>query len=485
MHCRKIKLMRYLLISIFFSLSFSLFSQRQTTFSGIAPGFIDEKIDFYEYEDYISFKQKKIGEALVKSDSTFSITIYSDTIKKIRISIGNYYFHTYLEPSSVYNVFLNGSLSFYKEKGTGYDLDYYFLDLDSSDINFKILTFENKLYSFLQENYNHKNRSSGEFSLSLEKFKTTLEEEVSNSDDDIFYLTYLRFSMAQIDDLPFNGSRNRYEKYDFYIKPAKVWYYNDKYMEYISQYYKGYYHHLPNKLNQSFYEGILRSSPSLLMRSLSGDYALDNLKLRELVVVRMLSELYYDNDIPQTNVRVILDSLSSHAAFEQNRAVAKNILGRVTDLVPGGKSPDFSIQDLTGKSLVRQDLGGKSTYIHFLDGSTLAQSDFDLLKKLNLKYGEYVRFITIVKVNKDENLLFLQEKYDIKKEEVLDWTVYYISDSHYMYEKFKVSSYPHYVMLDESTNIRSSPAISPRPNNEYETIERVLFNIKKQKTERK
>jgi hypothetical protein len=464
-------------------MSLSALSQSVTTLNGFAPGFVGNNILVEEYDDYFSSTLKKIGETEVKKDSSFSLSFYSDTTKKIKLSIEDYSFHIYVEPGSSYNLYINGSLLSYKNEGRDLDLDYYFLDLDSSDINYKILRFEDKLYSFLQKQYNHKNRTSEVFTMALEELKVDLESDI-DQENDLFFLNYVRFSLAQIDDLPFKGSRNRYEKYDFYIKPSPVLYNNDRYMEYIYQYYKGYYHQLSKSVNESFYDGVIRSSPTLLMRSLSGDYAMESLRLRELVIIRMMAELYYNDDIPETNVTVILDSLSENAAFEQNQNIAKNMLNRITDLVPGVSSPNFTLTSLDGQSLVKSDLNGKYTYIHFLDDSKLSKGDFEILKKLNTQYGDYVEFVTIVKMDKNEDHEILKGIFTLPEELKKNWSLFFVEKEHYIFDKYKVPTFPYYVALDQYTNIYAAPALSPRPNNEYETIERFLFNVKKINTRR-
>ena len=476
--------MKIILFLSFVCVYFFSLSQSASVLNGLAPGFVGEKLIFSEYEDYFSMKTKKLGETIVEEDSSFSISFYVDTTKKIRVSSDNYYFHLYVQPAKNYDFFITGSPEAYQQSGRDLDLDYYFLDLDTNDINYKIILFESKLYNFLQREYNHINRTSGDFSLALEEFKSELENGI-DKESDYYFLTYVRFSLAQIDDLPFKGNRNRYEKYDFYIKPTTVWYHNDRYMEYIYQYYKGYYHQLSKKVNKLFYDGIIRSSPTLVMRALSGDYALDNLRLRELVMIRMMAEVYHNDDIPQTNVRVLLDSLSDHAAFENNRKIAKNILFRLTDLVQGVKSPSFSITRPNGEQLTKADLSGSYTYLHFLDYSRLSKADFDILKKLAEKYGDFVQFITIVKTEDKTPSAELIKDYDIPKELKENWKIVYVSHDHYIFDRYKVATFPYYVTLDEQTNIHMAPALSPRPNNEYETIERFLFNIKKIKTQRR
>jgi hypothetical protein len=472
----------YFLLLVLFSVGVQ--AQNVISINGYAPGFKNEKVAFYEYEDYISFSTKKIGEASIKEDSTFSITLYTDTIKKVKVAIKDYYFHFYLDPGSNYNVVISGALGSMIESGIGLDLDYYFVGLDTNDINYKILQFDQDLFAFLNREFNQKSRSSGDFALALDQFKTEIEQKI-DKEIDLFFLTYIRFSLAQIDDLPFKGSRNRYEKYDFYIKPSNVWYNNDRYMEYIYQYYKGYYQQLSKKVNQLFYEGIIHSSPTMLMHALSGDYALHNLKLRELVIIRMLSEMYYKDDVPQTNVRVVLDSLANYALFIPNRVVAQNILSRVSSLSKGSACPTFSLNDIGGNKLTKNTIYGKYTYIHFMDFSKLAKGDFTLLVKLHEKYGEYINFLTIVKQDSEINPDVFLTEFNVPEKLGDNWHVVIVNPEHYIFDRFNIVSFPYYISLDDQTNIEAAPALSPRPNNEYETIERFLFHVKKSKSERK
>ena len=111
-----------------------------------------------------------------------------------------------------------------------------------------------------------------------------------------FSKTYVRFSMAQLDEIQFSGSRNRYEKYDFYIAPSPVFYKNDGYMKYLGKYYKNLVPRLPNQTNTAFYNAVIKSSPTLLMRALGTEYALKNMRIREIVMIQSLSEVFYSDD---------------------------------------------------------------------------------------------------------------------------------------------------------------------------------------------
>ena len=472
--------MNKLILNFFFT--FSLFgysiAQEINTIEGVAPGFVGKSIEFIQYEDFLSYNEISLGKTKVKEDSTFSISIFNDTIKKIAVRIDNSFFETYIEPGNEYEFYIDGDYERdFKNKGRNLDLDFYYLKLDSSDINFKILEFDKNLYSFLQGNFTHKKRSSGDFAASIEEFKNKISSNIEESDSS-FYRVYVTFAIAQIDNLPFNGNRNRYEKYDFYIKPETVWYYNDRYMDYINHYYKGYINQLPKKLNDKFYSAIIESSPTKLMNVLGKDYALDNVKLREYVLIKMLSELYYDEEFPETNIREVLDSLSNNALFSQNKKIASNIYGRLTDLAPGGKLPDFIIKEGGEVVYSKSDLNGKHTYLHFLSmNDKTSISDLNLLRHLHDKYYEDINFVSFIAVD-EENRAKAKELLEGKTLKD-NWKVFFIDPSHSIFEKFKINNFPFYILTDVDANIVSAPALTPRPNNEYETIERVFFNIQK------
>ena len=119
------------------------------------------------------------------------------------------------------------------------------------------------------------------------------------------------------------------------------------------------------KVYNDVYLGVLKSSPTLIMKALSGEYYLMNLRLREMMMVNMLSDVFYTGDFPQSNILTIMDSVSNHAMFEANKVVSKNLRNRLLELVPGGRAPDFMFTTNDGAVKTLGSYANKHIYLHF------------------------------------------------------------------------------------------------------------------------
>lgn len=470
-------MLKFTFTSIFLILTSTVFAKSLTTIEGFAPSYVGKKVAIYEIQDYVSMLTTKIATSQVKVDSTFELNFFNDRTRKFRIEIGDNHFHVYAQPDGDYKIYVKENSPYLDENAKGIEVEFFFIDLDSDDINYKILMYEEASLNFLKRNYNHEAKNSSQFVEQLDTFKLEVHK-VYKDDTSTFFKKYVRFAIAAFDNLAFAGSRNKFEKYDFYIKPETVWYQNDRYMEYILKYYDNYAFELSNKLNESFYQGVIKSSPTLVINALGADYALDNIRLRELVMIKMLGDVFYSDDYPQTNIITMLDSISNHGLFEENQLIARNIKYRLIDLVPGAKMPDFRIK-VNGETKSKDDFKGKHLYIQFAKvGSKRSENDLELMRPLYDKYMRYTDMLTVV-VTENEEILKDPSNY-IKKHN-LSWGTTFIDPDDEILEKLNVASYPHYILMDAAGYVVAAPALSPRPDNEYETIENSLFDIKKRR----
>jgi hypothetical protein len=464
-------------LTLLFLISTSLFvtgKQSITTLSGFANDNIGKEVRVFFIDDYLSQLRTQVASTVVEADSSFKMSFYNSETRKVRIEIEDNYFQIYLQPGGDYKLFVEATSPYVSEKAKGVEVGFYFLGLDSTDINYKILMFEDAQYNFLQTNYQPRSIKSTIFVQKLDSFKLNITKEYQ-SDTSQFFKIYVKFSVASLDDLAFVGHRNEYEKFDFYLKPETVWYQNDRYMGYIHHYYKMYEKQLSKNVNEKFYEAVIQSSPSLAMNALGGDYSLKNLKLRELIMLKMLSEVFFTKDYPQTNILTMMDSVSNHALFKENKIVSTNLKYRLLDLVPGTKMPDF-ILTISGEKKYQSDYYGKHTYIQFVSKEMKnSLNDLELLYKLQQKYSKNTQFITILVADKNDPLL--KDPIPFIKEHKIAWDFSVIEKNDPILKKMNVSNYPHYLLMDAEGVVVAAPAMSPRPNNDYETIELTLIQI--------
>lgn len=463
----------FILINLFLIVEFG-FSQSDNIvkIEGLAPDYIGENIEVYRVQDYLSMKEELIASTQVKPDSTFQLYFYNNLTQKVIIRSKKNKAFLYIEPKGKYDIYIPASDPYDAYRPTGGLVELSFFSLDSLDINYKLLSFERWVNDFLGTYFYTKNIDGTKFAKELDRFKTNVEKAYINDTSD-FFKTFVKFSVASLDDIQQIGSRNRFEKHDFYIKYSPVSYENSAYMEYIKNYYKNFVSRLSLEVNNRVYLGVLNSSPTQIMRALGGEYTLINLRIREMMMVKMLTDVYYNGDFPQTNIITILDSVSNFAMFEGTKIISQNLKDRLLELVPGGKSPDFLLTK-DGKVNSLYSYSKKYIYMHFFDPENITSlTEIQLLKSLHEKYGQDIQFVSI----------YLQKgSIPSQAEEAMKditWDLYEVDKNNTIYKDFQIYSSPGYVLIDQYGYIVASPALGPRPNGQGVSIEKSFFYIQK------
>lgn len=451
-----------------------IFSQKTTTIKGYAPSYIGDRIEIYEIEDYFSLKESLIGSSTVKNDSTFSVTFYNSSYKKVVVRAAKNNGYLLVQPGAEYEIFVPEKSKFDIYNPNGNQLELAFLDLKQDDINYKVLSFDKWVNTFLG-NFYYKKSLGTEFARNLDTFKLNVENAYKD-DTNRFFKTYVRFSIASLDDLQYTGSRNRYEKFDFYLHNFPVSYENEAYMLYIKTFYENFIPRLSMETNNRVYLGLLKSSPTLIMRALDDEYTLKpkNTRLRELIMIKSLSDSYFTGDLPQTNIMSVLDSVSKHSIYPENGKIAANLIYRLTELVPGSKAPDFVLKASDNSTRTLFNYQKKYLYIQFVD-LTLKESwkEIELLKPIQLKYLSEIQVLTIFIKPADLN------KKQREQLKLIPWETIEINSEDEILKSYHISSYPSYVLIDPYGYVVASPALKPSPNGQYETIDKTFFMIQK------
>lgn len=460
---------------IAFLISFIAFSStgQSVTLSGLAPSYVGQDIQVYEIEDYFSMKERLITSSTVGSDSSFSITISSPYIQKVIIKANNNSGFLYIQPDSKYQLFIPEKNKYDPVRQNGNQIEIGFLSLDSTDINYKILGFQRWIDNFIGNNYYLRNKDAATYVENLDRFKENVEKAYM-PDTSQFLKTYVKFTIAGLDNVNHAAERNRYEKHDFYIKHTPVQYRNDAYMGYIIKFYQEIIPRLSAATNEEVYTGVLQSSPTEVMKALGTEYTMKNLRVREMIMLNGLSEMYFSDRFPQTNIMSILDSVSNSSLFKANAIIAKNLRDRLTQLVPGGPAPMFVLTQDGQETKTLLGYEGRYVYLHFLDPNRLENiKELPLLEKIQAEYKDYVDFITIYEEKDSIDTNFLRQV------RALNWDVYAISKGNSIWEKYRIESYPQYILIDGTATIVSSPALGPTPDGQYRTIDKSFFYIKK------
>lgn len=452
--------------------SIQVFGQKITEVKGYAPQMVGKELEILQITDYITMKQERIATTTVKADSSFSCSFYLDETRKLFVKSDNNIGSLLATPGSTYEVVMPNKDIYAPYRPAGNQVQLIFLNLDSTDINYKVIGFDAMVDNFMAKYYTKNNADTIYFVKRLDWFRNKLDSMYQNDTVDKYFKYHRKFTLARIDNMYFNQSRSKYEKFDFYLKNTPVYYQNEAYMEYVLAYYENYLETVHHKTNELVYMGILKSSPTAIFNALGTDYLMQhNFKLREMVMIKILGDAYFNKEYPQSNIRNIVDSLRNHALFPYNKVIASGLYERITDLYEGGKAPDFNVM-FNGQMHNLKTYSGKHLYMIFVDPKNQSNlSELKLLITLHQKYNANIRFLmVVVGEDNEENRRILKE---------YPWEGIIASENSELVTRYKAVTKPYYVLIDRIGYIVQAPALGPKPNGNRQTIDYVFFSIQK------
>lgn len=468
-------MLRNFISILILTIGFSAFGQTDADSSfitGFAPEFIGQQVKVYTYQDYVTQSKIVIGEGVVSAaDSSFRVQIKTNSTVKAIVEIDRNESSLYLAPGKDYTIYFPRSTEPVSYKNAETNL--YFSDLDTSDINYRVLQYHQWFDSFIY--YYRDSISKSSFLSYLDTFKLYAAEAYKDYNDP-FFITYVRYDIAELEQ-SYGGNRRsekRLETFLTYIEPFPVYYENDRYMKFILAFYdKEFREYLP-VTEKAIMHAIHESSPTLLMQTLKSDIFLANPDLRELVMVDKLGKAFYREIDYRPNIITILDSVANNGRSEVNAAVARNVKKYITNLEPGYPAPVIQLEVEPDSTLGWSHYRGKFVYFNFFaTWNERSMNDMEVISKLVPKYDEDIAFLSVCT---DRNRAALDAF--LAEHPEYDWDIIYIGEDIELMRSYKVTSVPSYYLIDQDGFIFSAPALAPTPNGENEYVEMTLAKIK-------
>lgn len=454
----------------------SVQAQKVTEIKGYAPNSLGKALEIYQITDYVTMREERIATTTVQNDSSFSCSFYLDETRKLLVKSNNNVGYLFASPGETYQIVLPDRDPYSAYRPAGNLVQLIFLDMEPTDINYKILSFDRMVDNFVARFYTKTNADSIYFVRRFDKFRAQLDSMYAGDTLDRYFTYHRKFSIARVDNLRFNGNRSKYEKYDFYLKTTPVYYQNEAYMKYVLDYYDNYLKTVSTVTNEKFYMGVLKSSPSAMYNGLGSDYTMQhNFKLREMMMIKFIGDCYYDKEYPQSNLLGALDSLRNKCLFPYNATIAGAMYERLTDLYSGLKAPDFTVS-YNNQIYNLKRFEGKHLYLIFVDPkSSSTMNQLNLLVPMYQKYNTEVRFLTVLIGAENKENKELLAKYP--------WEGVIVAENSELIKKYKVVTKPSYVLLDRIGYVVQAPALGPLPNGNLQTVDQLFFEIKKNTTQ--
>ena len=455
------KLKKGILLSIFLLHAVFAFSLKPVVIEGQASFAKNSQLRFYFYNDLFLQKKTLCTTVNVDKDGNFRVEIPCNETVMLTIAYCATYGQIYIEPEKQYKVELSATneniLNRIDAHLLGGMIETRIMPLDTTELNYKINRFDWFFSYFFHlysaEIYQKAPENVYDSLVGLLTKKFPVNETAID-----YYSVYVKYKIAYIDLLYYN--KNREKLYKKYLDNDYIFYNNTAYMEFLDNFFDGYLYAGMGKIpRRVLYENINETRDYYkLLDEMGKDPLLVNEKIREIVLIKGLGELYaLGYEFNRANILSFLAQMNSVSKFEEHRKMANNLILSLTKLRQGTKIPNFEFRDVYNSAVKISDFEGKYLYLHFF--STYCEDcmrEMLILKSLQEKYKDSLRIVSVMVDFEQANLYHFVNTY---KE--FNWTFLHFGKNFSFIDIYDVYSLPLGVLIDSQGKIVSYPAKSP------------------------
>lgn len=425
----------------------------------------------YHEADPISGLEILLDQQRPDKDGTFMLGFEADEIEKVSIRVG-------LQ-----------SVSFYVIPGKTYQLDFNEITMEDQNIflpekplhvvfenedilNLVIDGFEYEYQNFLQNNFVYliKLREKSLYYDFEKQISSILEETIiEDSVAADYFNTYIDYRMAELRWTARVEAREKIA--NDWLTEQPIQFSNTAYSMFFLKYFDKYMNEYDKGIHFSDYKILLNEGLAIfeLKDKLGKDSILVKEKLRELVLLYSIKQLFYNSDMKKAQLNEIVNFFAKNSKFKENREVSSNLFKSLNTFVAGAKVPEFSLSNIVNQQKSISDFKGKRTYLMFVaPNCETCEADIRVLKSL-IKEVNNLQVITVYTgLEKEESLKWA-------KAQNASWDFLWFDDDFSLLNEYRIKTFPQYILIDEQNCLLDYFPPKPREN-----LRTYLQNLDKQ-----
>jgi hypothetical protein len=330
---------------------------------------------------------------------------------------------------------------------------YKLINTPAADINKRISSFDALYNQFVMDNFNRiyvvRDRAL------VRDFRLKVDS-IFDSSDNQYFEDYIKYKFAGLEQLARIKSKRTIAKEYFENNP--ILYKNLEYTFFFTD----------------FFGQILLTSPSLITMSdvilavninddlqaldsaLQKTGYLDNDRLRELVLLLNLRDIYGNGSFYPDKVMTLIDHLGSQSQYEEHQMIANNLFDEFTKLIPGSQAPNLKLTSIGGYDFQLKDLRSKPTLLMFFQtGQKITTTYLDELAEVHQKFKAGLEVICI-SVDQDP-LKYLP----LANSGRYGWSFAHYGNRPEVFDLYDIKDLPLFVLINVEGNIAMYPAPPP------------------------
>lgn len=466
---------RYFKQTIFLGLLFFILP-----FSKALPTFIEGKvingnglvIRISTYSDLLSFQEEILDLHEIDSSENFQLGFEIIDIQEVFIRIGNQQFSFFAEEGKSYQLQIE-NVDIPPKSAMNQQKPLHLFWNEKNALNEAVDNFNYSFSTFLEENFVvlYKYRDSK----LLQSFEDELMEKLSNTSnlnpaEKTFFENFIVYQLADLK----NASRtvSNLKLGETFLKNKDVLYNHPSYMLFFNHYFLKYFE--LRKQNTNYNEFIKRiqngKGTSELLDYIGQNPILIQERLRELVLLKALKEVYFNKDFNASKIEALIREVAEKSKFPEHQKIGFSILNQLTSLQIGTASPKFKLKSSKGVFKNLEDYRGRYVYLVFMsDNCQACESDRTSLENIHEKYKKDIAVLEIFVNYTKESLGKFTSKSNTS------WDRLLFNNDFDLLNSYRIRNYPLYILLDREGKILLNPAKKP-----HERIDRYFeFLIKR------
>lgn len=449
-------LMKRFLLTVWIVLTaFVAVGQTNVEIVGEVTGGAGKKVVLGAYSDMLTQREVVLDSVRVDDEGRFSLRCYANYPRLVFVQIEYYSQSFYIEPSRRYEVYVpEFDWDMSERQNVFLDpvaLPLEFLGIDSSELNLKIMWFEETVDSFLTAN-----RDRIDFRYGVDKRAWRQLEGMFNSLNlsgegvgiDGFYERYVRYRLLEMRLALRLSSRKQLVRK--YIENEPIRYYDENYMRFFLALFE---HSIVGK--ESAYRVTQTEGDELDMwlDMLGQNPLLKNEQVRELAALQALKEMYFTKGYDREWVKRMTQSLGAKTKFVEHKDLARRLetlWSEESEEQSLAKRLTFDLPDVDRNRVSLDHFRGKWVYLSFVrTGDPNSIKEIETMAHLrDTVYGKYpeVVFVSVVCDREFQKMYhFLKNS---RRGARCNWTWLHFDGDYEMLERWQVTSYPTFVLLD-------------------------------------
>lgn len=404
------------------------------------------------YNDMLTYEQTLVYETKSDNDGNFLIEADVEDVVMAQIAVNLERVDLLIKPDASYELEIvipeqKNDVSYFERESPTLKI----ININDDELYTQYHVSNMIIEDFLYENFNqiYRNRR---LSL-LDSLELVIKRNIPQIKSD-FVKDNIRYRKAAIQMVVNND--NGKKVINQYFNKQDVQYSNPAYMNLFHEIFANY---LASRqfgasdLRYMLYQDYDRFMSYLKEKDV---FLAENQNLAELIVAYNLKRMFYEL---QDDRKVILEKLKSigqNTKNQKNKDIVNDILKQIDRLSFNSEAPDFSLNDRNGNLVKLADFKENMLLVQFVNKvSAMTDYQFELLKDFSNQWQDTIQIVTIATKESFDDFEKLFEEKNYK------WKLLNIENEILLLEKYRIKTYPDYVIIGTNGKIGMSPAPSP------------------------